>query len=177
MDWGAVSAVAGLLAAVFVGLTVVYLALQVKASTRATRSQTYQLATSALAEMAGIIGQDRELARVFRVGMVDPDALTEDELTQFGYLGISLFRRFENVFFQHQAGMIDEDFWIGHRDNVLWFFHRPGMQGRAACESRMSCASSSFRRGSQVYSSTQRELRPRWSASFSTDGTACCAPW
>lgn len=128
MDWGAVSAVAGLLAAVFVALTVVYLALQVKASTRATRSQTYQLATSALAEMAGIIGQDRELARVFRVGMVDPDALTEDELTQFGYLGISLFRRFENVFFQHQAGMIDEDFWVGHRDNILWFFHRPGMQ-------------------------------------------------
>jgi len=24
--------------------------------------------------------------------------------------------------------MIDEDFWVGHRDNILWFFHRPGMQ-------------------------------------------------
>jgi len=99
MDWGALSAIAGLLAAIFVALTVVYLALQVKASTRATHSQTYQLATSALAEMAGIIGRDRELARIFRIGMVDPQALNEDESTQFGYLGISLFRRFENVFF------------------------------------------------------------------------------
>jgi len=99
MDWGAVSAIAGMLAAIFVGLTVVYLALQVKASTKATHSQPYQLATSALAEMAGIIGRDRELARIFRIGMFDPDALTEDEFTQFGYLGISLFRRFENVFF------------------------------------------------------------------------------
>ncbi len=128
MDWGAVSAIAEMLAAIFVGVTVVYLALQVKASTRATHSQTYQLATSALAEMAGIIGQDKDLARIFRVGMVDPNALDEDELTQFGYLGISLFRRFENVFFQYQSGMIDEDFWVGHRDNILWFFHRPGMQ-------------------------------------------------
>jgi hypothetical protein len=128
MDWGAVSAVAGMLAAIFVGLTVVYLALQIKASTKATHSQTYQLATSALAEMAGIIGSDKELARIFRVGMVVPDTLTEDEFTQFGYLGISLFRRFENVFFQYQAGMIDEDFWVGHRDNILWFFHRPGTQ-------------------------------------------------
>lgn len=128
MDWGALSAIAGLLAAIFVALTVVYLALQVKASTRATHSQTYQLATSALAEMAGIIGSDRKLARIFRIGMVDPDALSEDEFTQFGYLGISLFRRFENVFFQYQSGMIDEDFWVGHRDNILWFFHRPGMQ-------------------------------------------------
>jgi hypothetical protein len=128
MEWGAVSAIAGMLAAVFVGVTVVYLALQVKASTRATHSQTYQLATSALAEMAGIIGRDKELARIFRIGMVDPNVLDEDELTQFGYLGISLFRRFENVFFQYQSGMIDEDFWVGHRDNILWFFHRPGTQ-------------------------------------------------
>lgn len=128
MDWSAVSAIAGMLAAIFVGVSVVYLAVQIKSSTRATHSQTYQLATSALAEMAGIIGSDKKLARVFRIGMVDPSVLDEDELTQFGYLGISLFRRFENVFFQYQSGMIDEDFWVGHRDNILWFFHRPGMQ-------------------------------------------------
>ncbi len=128
MDWGAVSAIAELMAAMFVGLSVIYLALQVRASTKATYSQTYQLATSALAEMAGIIGREKDLARIFRIGMVDPAGLTEDESTQFGYLGISLFRRFENVFFQYQSGMIDEDFWVGHRDNILWFFHRPGMQ-------------------------------------------------
>lgn len=128
MDWGAVSAIAGVFAAVFVAVTVVYLAIQIKRSTLATHSQTYHLATSALAEMAAIIGTDKELARIFRIGMVNPDDLTEDEFTQFGYLGISLFRRFENVFFQYQSGMIDEDFWVGHRDNILWFFHRPGMQ-------------------------------------------------
>lgn len=128
MDWTAVSAIAGVFAAIFVGLSVAYLGLQIRASTRATHSQTYHLATSALADMAGIIGSDRELARIFRIGMVSPGALNEDELTQFGYLGISLFRRFENVFFQYQSGMIDEDFWVGHRDNILWFFHRPGMQ-------------------------------------------------
>ena len=128
MDWSAVSAIAGVFAALFVALTVVYLALQIRSSARATHSQTYHLATSALAEMAGIIGSDKELARIFRIGMLNPDVLNEDEATQFGYLGISLFRRFENVFFQYQSGMIDQDFWVGHRDNILWFFHRPGMQ-------------------------------------------------
>ena len=128
MDWNALSALAGGLAAVFVGLTVFYLALQIKHSTQATHSQTYHMATSALAEMAGIIGADRELSRIFRIGMIDPAALTEDEFTQFGYLGISLFRRFEDVFFQYQSGMIDDDFWNGHHDNILWFFHRPGFQ-------------------------------------------------
>ncbi len=143
MDWGAVSAVAGVLAAISVGLTVVYLALQIRSSTRATHSQTYHLATSALAEMAGIIGSDKEISRVFRIGMENPEALTDDEMTQFGYLGISLFRRFENVYFQYQSGNIDEDFWIGHRDNILWFFHRPGMQ--AWWQERKFAFSKSFR--------------------------------
>lgn len=128
MDWSAVSAIAGVFAAIFVALTVVYLGVQVKKGTQATHSQSYYLATSALAEMAAIIGSDKELARIFRIGMVDPKGLNEDEFTQFGYLGISLFRRFENVFFQYRSGMIDEDFWVGHRDNILWFFHRPGFQ-------------------------------------------------
>lgn len=128
MDWNAVSAVASVLAAISVTLTVVYLAIQIRKNTHATHSQTYHLATSALAEMAGIIGSDKELARIFSTGMMKPDELEEDEFVQFGYLGISLFRRFENVFFQYQSGMIDDDFWVGHRDNILWFFHRPGMQ-------------------------------------------------
>ncbi|MGB3095277.1 MAG: hypothetical protein WBB46_00905 [Candidatus Deferrimicrobiaceae bacterium] len=128
MDWVAVSAIAGVFAAIFVALTAVYLAIQIKSSAQATHSHTYHLATSALAEMAAIIGKDKDLSRIFRIGMVNPEALSEDDFTQFGYLGISLFRRFENVFFQYQSGMINEDFWIGHRDNILWFFHRPGMQ-------------------------------------------------
>jgi hypothetical protein len=128
MDWVAVSAIAGVFAAIFVALTAIYLAIQIKSSAQATHSHTYHLATSALAEMAAIIGKDKDLSRIFRIGMVNPEALSEDDFTQFGYLGISLFRRFENVFFQYQSGMINEDFWIGHRDNILWFFHRPGMQ-------------------------------------------------
>lgn len=143
MDWSAVSAIASVLAALAVTITVVYLAIQMKENTRATRSQTYQLATSELAEMAGIIGTDKELARLFRVGMAAPEELDADEFAQFGYLGISLFRRFENVFFQYQSGMIDDDFWNGHRENILWFFHRPGMQ--AWWKDRKFAFSKSFR--------------------------------
>ncbi len=111
-----------------VTLTVVYLAIQVKRSTKATYSQTYQFATQALGDMAAICGETKEKSRVFAIGMADPSKLDEDEYFQFAYLGISLFRRYENVFFQYQTGMIDDDFWLGHLDNLLWFYHRPGTQ-------------------------------------------------
>jgi hypothetical protein len=103
MDWVAVSAIAGVFAAVFVALTAVYLSIQIKRNAQATQSQTYHLATSALAEMAAIVGRDKDLSRIFRIGMANPEALSEDDFTQFVYLGISLFRRYENVFFQYQS--------------------------------------------------------------------------
>jgi len=165
MDWTAVSAIAGVLAAIFVALSVVYLAIQVKTSARATHSQTYHLATAALAEHAAVVGSDRELVRIFRIGSVNPNALNEDEFTQFAYLGISLFRRFENVFFQYQSGMIDDDFWVGHRDNILWFFRRPGFQ--AWWKDRKYAFSQRFREfldssaSTEISSPETRRLQPR----------------
>ena len=128
MDWNVVSAVSAVFAAVFVAVSVVYLALQVQAGTRATRSQTYYLATSALADMAALIASNERLARVVRIGLNAPDELNEDEFTQFSYLTTSFLRRYENVFFQHKFGLVDEDFWRGHRENLLWTIRRPGMQ-------------------------------------------------
>jgi hypothetical protein len=128
MNWDAVSAITGVAGVILVAMSVIYLAIQVRRGTQATQSQTYYLATSALAELAGMIAADRELARLHRVGLADPAVLTEDERAQFSHLQLSLFRRFENLFFQHESGWIDDDFWIGHRANILWFFRRPGVQ-------------------------------------------------
>ncbi len=128
MDWSAVSAIAGVFAAIFVALSVVYLGLQIRAGTKATRSQTYYLATAALADMAAVIGSDERVSRIIRTGWDAPDDLTEDEFTQYSYLMTSFLRRYENVFFQYNAGLVDEDFWRGHRENLLWAYRRPGMQ-------------------------------------------------
>lgn len=128
MNWEAVSALAGISAAIAVVLTVVYLAVQIRENASATRSQTHYLATVALSETAAFIASTRELTRVYRIGLSSPDKLDEDEYFQFALICISQFRSYENLFFQYRSGFVDEDFWNGHRENILWFFHRPGMQ-------------------------------------------------
>ena len=120
--------VSNIIGTIAVALTVFYLALQVRASTKATYSQTYQTAVAALGDMAAIVGETKEKSKLYADGMADPDLLDDDEYLQFAYLGISLFRKYENAFFQYRSGMIDDEFWDGHRDNLLWFFHRPGTQ-------------------------------------------------
>lgn len=128
MNWEAFSAISSAVATLAITMSVIYLAIQVRTSTRATNSQTYQFATQALGEMASIIGVSKDLSRIYINGMADPESLDKEEYYQFSYLTVSLFRRYENIFYQWQSGTIDEDFWSGHRNNLLWFYFQPGTQ-------------------------------------------------
>ena len=128
MTWDIFSAISSAFATLAITISMIYLALQVKTSTKATNSQTYQFATQALGEMASIVGANKDLSRILVHGMADPESLEKEEYYQFSYLLISLFRRYENIFYQWQSGMIDEDFWSGHRNNLLWFYFQPGPQ-------------------------------------------------
>ena len=128
MHWEAVAAIGGVLGALGVILTVVFLAVQVRRNTAATQSQTYQAACSALAEFGALLAQDPELCRIWQTGLANPDKLVGIEYFRFAFLGISLLRRYENAFYQYHAGLIDDEFWDGYRNNLLWHFHRPGVQ-------------------------------------------------
>ena len=128
MSWAAISAISGMLAAIAVVISVVYLAIQVQRNTQATYSQAHHLTTIALAETAATIASSGELSRVYRLGLSAPDQLDEDEFFRFAAIATSQFRTFENLFFQYRSGLVSEDFWNGHRENILWFFHCPGTQ-------------------------------------------------
>jgi len=128
MNWDAVQAISGVVGTIAVTLTVVYLAIQVKRSTKATYSQTYQFATQALGDMAAIVGESKDKARIFAVGMADPKKTQKGRISAIHLSRNKLVPALRERFFQYKSGMIDDDFWFGHRDNLLWFFHRPGTQ-------------------------------------------------
>lgn len=128
MNWTALSALSGMLATIAIVLSVVYLAIQVRRNTLATHSHAHHLTTIALAETAQAIASSGELSRIYRLGLLTPDQLDEDEYFRFAAIGTSQFRTFENLYFQYCSGLVNEDFWNGHRENILWFYHCPGMQ-------------------------------------------------
>ena len=129
MNWQVVSVVADILAAVAVVFSVVYLAIQIRRNTIATLSQTHYLTTAALSQDAATMASSADLSRLYRLGLSSHNELEEDESFRFALIATSQFRTFENLYFQHRAGLLNEDFWSGHRENILWFYHRPGMQG------------------------------------------------
>lgn len=107
-------------------ITLIYLSVQVRHNTRSTRLASMQ-STMLAAQNVGILpAQDRDLARVVRVGLTAPDELDEDEFQQFRYFLMNMLRVHEDMFVQHRAGVVDDDTWIARSRSLRTIFSLPG---------------------------------------------------
>jgi hypothetical protein len=106
--------------------SLIYVARQIRENSRATRLAAMQSSMLAAQNVMALQVQDRDLARVIRVGMTDPDELTEDELQQFRIWLFLVLRVHEDMFVQHKAGVIDDDTWLARADTLRTIFATPG---------------------------------------------------
>jgi len=104
--------------AIGVVASLVYLALQIRQSSRQVSENTNSALGSieqdnalGSSDFLLSLAQNPELARVWRLGLSDPAKLTEDEATQFVMLMGAAFYLFEGPFRQYQRGLLSEDSW------------------------------------------------------------------
>ena len=83
--------------------------------------------TMLAAQNVGILpAQDRDLARVVRVGLTTPDELDADEFQQLRYFLIMMLRVHEDMFVQHRAGVVDDQTWMARSSSLRTIFSMPG---------------------------------------------------
>jgi len=114
------------LGGIAVVITLIYLAFQIRENSRSTRLAAMQSTMLAAQNIGRLPAQDRNLARVVRVGMHDPDDLDADEFQQFRYYLINLLRVHEDMFVQHAHGVIDDETWIARAKSLRTIFLSPG---------------------------------------------------
>ena len=107
-------------------LTLIYLAVQIRDNTRSTRLAAMQSTMLSAQNVGKLPAQDRDLARVVRVGLAAPDDLDEDEFQQFRYYLIGYLRVHEDMFVQHKAGVIDDETWLARASSLRTIFSTPG---------------------------------------------------
>jgi len=114
VNWAAVQAVAEVAAALGVIISIGYLAVQVRQNTRSVRaaaSEELVLGWNAAAEfMKTPYG-----ARICHLG-ASPDTiggLTPEERLSLRVLALQVLRVYEQAFYQHRAGMLDDRIWQG----------------------------------------------------------------
>ena len=123
MNWDAVGAVAEAVGALGVILTLGFLALQIRANTRATKTSTFD---SILAEMRakqrGVFAANPESMNVWIHGMHDVDALSPEQKRMFAMLMSDDALYVENIIQHYRSNNIDYaqlEPWLDYLSNIL----------------------------------------------------------
>ena len=98
-------------------VTLVYVALQIRQNTRATRAATFLGLTNAWQDVL-LYSASREMADLRVRSGTDPSAVDEPEYIRLFLIARVFFRRFENDFFQYRSGTFDAGGWAGYRQSL-----------------------------------------------------------
>ncbi len=114
MNWEALGAIAELVGAIGVIVSLLYLAVQIRQNTVCSRAATYQAVVSDAQRINALVVEHEDIARLRRVGLSEPGVLTPDELMRFHRLLGTYFRFQDNLYLQRRNGTLDEDQWSGY---------------------------------------------------------------
>jgi hypothetical protein len=114
MNWQAISALSGIIGALAVVVSLVYLAIQVRADTKASRAAAVTDATGGIQAWYQELGSNPQTAKLFLEAMSNPGALSREQQFQFLMLVHSIFLGFQRSYFLSRAGTLD----VGLRDSI-----------------------------------------------------------
>ena len=117
-----------LLGSLAVLVSLVYLALQIRRSTEAARTSTYQSVVSDFGALNREMASTPDLAMLFANALEDYKSLSASEKARVSQLYFAVFHYFENMYYQYQKGYLEPDVWQGWRRLMLAYYSRPGFQ-------------------------------------------------
>jgi hypothetical protein len=119
MNWDAIGAIAELLGALAVFLTLIYLAIQTKNNTRAVRSAAFHQVRESFSEVSLAMLQDPSISTLLLRISNDDTSLTDDEYERFRSFLNTFVRRGESAFFQSSDGSLQLESWLGIKQTIV----------------------------------------------------------
>ena len=108
MNWEAVSAIGEWVGTIIVIITLVYLARQIHLNTVTNRVAGITGIADAAREIHFTLASDRDTARIFLVGISNPDELDEIDRGRFELFMWGVLRQMESFHVQFEQGIISE---------------------------------------------------------------------
>jgi formyltetrahydrofolate hydrolase len=123
-----VNAVAQLIAAIGVIVSLFYLAAQIRQNTRSTRAVVVDSLAHSLVTLLAQHTQNRELLRALSVVIENWETASQDDREITLPFIFATFKLFENVWFQQRQATLDRQQWEGWDVYIRIYFHRPGVK-------------------------------------------------
>jgi hypothetical protein len=114
MDLNEIALLAEIVGSIAVVVSLIYVAIQVRQNTRATRSATYQsMVSNSLGLLATMYSEEGNAELYLRAKDGDQD-LSPAERVRVHFLLLAVFRHFDNLHYQHARGTIESEQWRGY---------------------------------------------------------------
>ena len=110
-QWGAIAEVVG---AVGVIASLVYLAIQIRQNTDMVAANTFQAISSTSTNLVTNMFQTPELIDALLQVVNQPEEMSQRDILILDLYFRALTRNFENYYYQHQKGFLDDEIWTGY---------------------------------------------------------------
>lgn len=128
MQLEAINAVAQLIAAIGVIVSLFYLAAQIRQNTRSMRAVVVDSLAHSLVDLLGPQAQNPESLRAFSAVTENWDVASEEDRARAVPFMFATFKLFENAWFQQRQGTLDWQQWEGWDAYIRIYYHRPGVK-------------------------------------------------
>lgn len=128
MDWATGSALADMISAAAVVISLIYLAVQVRSGTRALKTTIRDSVFHSLIEWNSELMSDPDLAHIFQEGSRDITTLTERERARYVHVMYSFYKLFENIYIHYLEGSAGKEAWESNKMILLVYNPLPGAQ-------------------------------------------------
>ena len=127
MNWDAISAVSQLVGSIAVVVSVLYLAVQLRRSTRVASVAAQDAAAAALRDVTKPFMENAELGRLWRIGLEDFKSLSADDQARFFHAAHQFLKALETIHFHYIYGLLDAQLWQGWRELLRHYVATPGL--------------------------------------------------
>jgi hypothetical protein len=124
----AVNALAQLIAAIGVIVSLFYLATQIRQNTRSMRAVVVDSLAHSLIDLLSPQAYDVQAIRAFAAAVEDWHGVTEEDRARSLSFMFPTFKLFENAWFQQRQGTLDKQQWEGWDAYIRMYYHRPGVR-------------------------------------------------
>lgn len=128
MDLQSLANLGEFIGGVVVVVSLAYLALQVRQSTRAQLTQNYGRALERLSYFQSNMSQSSDFSDLLFLGMTDPERLTPQQRIRFAWVFYELFGTYEFMYHQAVDGGLPPKVWARWHDTIVWWLLYPGVQ-------------------------------------------------
>jgi len=121
-----IASIAEVIGAIAIVISLMYVGVQVRDSTRATRSATANDTSAAMAAWYITTANNPESTRVVLDGMTNPEILSREETAQFIYLIHGLFLEYQAAYYVSEQGTLDIELRESLVNTLLGVREQPG---------------------------------------------------